>query len=272
MLPTSICQALFAVAAFIATSGTTVHAATPYQPFDVTRQPLQQQQQLQPEAGGDTEYTFQCPNAGYFCATVRPQPYGMTTVALQSPTTPLISVSQAYSQKYSTVEGDIEGGPLGPGPGPGRGRRREIAKFFACRSSNARSVPIAECPQNECQQGYCAGGGPASVPRHFRGEGLFCGRTIVDQLRPRPRVAGEAEPAIETKAQAEPQPGGAEPERGPGRGPGHGPGGPDGSYDEYVLDNLYYIAGNQGINLGPCSGGCVSGGRGQDDYCRYPAA
>ncbi|KAG0080103.1 hypothetical protein BGZ92_000770 [Podila epicladia] len=124
------------------------------------------------------DQSFQCPNAGYFCATVKLRPYGMTSYALQSPISPLISFAPEPSA----------GGGGGGGGGGGR-RRGEIAKFYSCSSSNARSVLIAQCPQNECIQGYCAGGGPANVPRRLRGgDGLYCGRTIIDQIGRRPRV------------------------------------------------------------------------------------
>ncbi|KAF9305395.1 hypothetical protein BGZ74_010354 [Mortierella antarctica] len=138
------------------------------------------------------DQSFQCPNAGYFCAT-----------------------------------------------------------FYSCSSSNARSVLIAQCPQNDCVQGYCAGGGPANVPRRLRGgEGLYCGRTIIDQIGHRPRVQDES----------------ASKGGGGGGGEGGGGGG-DGSYDEYISDNLYYFSDSQGINLGPCEGRCMSAGHGQADYC-----
>ncbi|KAG0027842.1 hypothetical protein BGZ81_005252 [Podila clonocystis] len=179
----------------------------------------------------DPGQTFLCPNAGYFCATIKARLYGMTSFALQSPISPLVS----FAPEPST------GGGAGGGGG-------EIAKFYSCPSSNARSVLIAQCPQNECVQGYCAGGGPASVPRRLRGgDGLYCGRTVIDQIG-RGRRPAYAE--VESPAKG-----------------GGGGGGGDGSYDEYVSDNLYYFLGNQGINLGPCEGRCVSSGRGQADYC-----
>ncbi|KAF9374865.1 hypothetical protein CPC16_001034 [Podila verticillata] len=193
----------------------------------------------------DPDQTFQCPNAGYFCATIKPRAYGMTSYALQSPISPLVSFASPD--------------PSRGGGGGGGGHRDEIAKFYACSSSNARSVPIAQCPQNECVQGYCAGGGPARVPQRLRdGDGLYCGRTIIDQIGRGRRVQD-----IESPAKGG---GGAV-----GGGGGGGGDGSDGSYDEYVSDNLYYFSGSQGINLGPCHGRCVSAGKGQADYCEGPA-
>ncbi|KAG0031215.1 hypothetical protein BGZ82_007077 [Podila clonocystis] len=189
------------------------------------------------------DQTFQCPNTGYFCATIKARLYGMTSFALQSSISPLASIAP------EPFTGGGAGG--GGGGGGGGGRRGEIAKFYSCPSSNARSVLIAQCPQNECVQGYCAGGGPASVPQRLRGgDGLYCGRTVIDQIgrRRRPAYAEVESPAMG----------------------GGGGGGGDGSYDEYVSDNLYYFLGNQGINLGPCEGRCVSSGRGQADYCEVP--
>ncbi|KAF9320503.1 hypothetical protein BG003_005889 [Podila horticola] len=199
-----------------------------------------------PGGGGgpsDPYQTFQCPNAGYFCATIKPRPYGMTSFALQSPISPMVSFAPEPSAGGSG-SGGSEGGRL----------HGEIAKFYACSSSNARSVPIAQCPQNECVQGYCAGGGPATVPRGLRGgDGLYCGRTITDQIG-RGRNPSYAE--VESPAK--------------GGGGGGGGGGGDGSYHEYISDNLYYFSGSQGINLGPCEGRCVSAGHGQADYCEAP--
>lgn len=191
------------------------------------------------------DQTFQCPNAGYFCATIKPRAYGMTSYALQSPISPLVSFASPDPSR-------------GGGGDGGGGRQDEIAKFYACSSSNTRSVSIAQCPQNACVQGYCAGGGPATVPRQLRdGNGLYCGRTIIDQI-------GRGRRTQDTESPAK---GGGGAVGGGGGGGGAG----DGSYDEYVSDNLYYFSGSQGINLGPCSGRCVSAGQGQADYCEAPA-
>ncbi|KAG0347609.1 hypothetical protein BG004_007370 [Podila humilis] len=185
---------------------------------------------------------------------MEPRPYGLSTFALQSPASPLIVLNSQPELTHG-----------GGGGGGGGGRRDEIAKFYACASSNARSVPIAQCPQNQCVQGYCAGGGPATVPRRLRGgDGLYCGRTIIHQLRRR-----RPGPALASDEAESPLKGGGDAftvATNP-TAPGRGGGGGDDSYDEYINDNLYYFAGSQGINLGPCETHCISAGRGQADYC-----
>ncbi|KAF9929396.1 hypothetical protein FBU30_001600 [Linnemannia zychae] len=53
------------------------------------------------------------------------------------------------------------------------------ADQFICPSSDAYAVRIASCPQGDCQQNYCVGGGPAKAPGHLpSGNGLYCGKTL----------------------------------------------------------------------------------------------
>ncbi|KAF9123166.1 hypothetical protein BGW39_009214 [Mortierella sp. 14UC] len=175
-----------------------------------------------PGPGGPRPRPIQCSNPGFFCKS---------TVVFADPGT---SPNPNYRG----------GGALGG---------NVQADQFICPSSDAYAVRIASCPQGDCEQNYCVGGGPAKVPERLpSGSGLYCGKTLNAQYT---GGVGQSQEA-----------------HGGGLGGGFGGGGggrpPRG---EYVRNNLYYFIGSYGVNLGPCPYQCVNAGAGTPDYCATSA-
>ncbi|KAF8925582.1 hypothetical protein BGZ58_000692 [Dissophora ornata] len=135
------------------------------------------------------------------------------------------------------------------------------SNYYLCQATAPRPIQIAICPQGGCQNNYCLGGGPATVPRGgiSSGDGLYCGKTILRELSTASSLSpgyGSTIGLIRSGIT-----------RGELRGGGETQGGQGGSGTEYVPDNLYYFVGSLGVNLGPCPGRCVDAGRGESDYC-----
>lgn len=159
--------------------------------------------------GGGGGGTLQCPSSGFFCEST------------------LLQYSRILASAPKFLREGAAGAPSG--------------RYYVCPSRDARPIPIATCPQGGCQKDYCIGGGPARVPQTLTGgDGLYCGKTIMEGLRG----------------------------RGGGSGGIGGGGGPDRPrHDEYNWNNLYYFVGSQGVNLGRCPNRCVSAAPGVADYC-----
>ncbi|KAG0080683.1 hypothetical protein BGZ90_011625 [Linnemannia elongata] len=171
-----------------------------------------------PAAGRPGPQPVQCTNPGFFCKS--------TVIFASANTSP--------NPQY-------RGGTSGPGALGGTVQ----ADQFICPSSDAKAVRIASCPQGDCQQNYCVGGGPAKVPERLpSGSGLYCGKTL----------------------NAHAYGGGL------GGGGGGGGGGGRPPHGEYVRNNLYYFIGSYGVNLGPCPYRCINAGPGTPDYCATSAS
>ncbi|KAF9280632.1 asparagine-linked glycosylation protein [Mortierella alpina] len=149
--------------------------------------------------GGSGGGTLQCPSSGFFCESTLLQ----------------------YSRILASAPKFLREGAAGA----------SSSRYYVCPSRDARPIPIATCPQGGCQKDYCIGGGPARVPPTLTGgDGLYCGKTIMEGLRG----------------------------RGGGSGGIGGGGGPDRPrHDEYNWNNLYYFVGSQGVNLGRCPNRCA---------------
>ncbi|KAG0202484.1 hypothetical protein BGX28_005005 [Mortierella sp. GBA30] len=175
--------------------------------------------------GGGGGGALQCPSAGFFCEST------------------LLQYSRMLS---STIPQLLYGGGHGGGEST---PSSPSSRYYACAGRDARPIAIASCPQDGCQKDYCIGGGPANVPQGLSGgDGLYCGKTIMQELRRGRGVSHLGGGSGDV-----------------GGGAGGGPGQP--SRDEYNWNNLYYFVGSQGVNLGPCSGRCVNAGSGMADYC-----
>ncbi|CAO3569185.1 unnamed protein product [Mortierella alpina] len=103
--------------------------------------------------GGGGGGTLQCPSSGFFCESTLLQ----------------------YSRILASAPHFLRGGGGGGAP---------PSRYYVCASRDARPIPIATCPQGGCQMDYCIGGGPARVPSTLTGgDGLYCGKTIMEGLR-----------------------------------------------------------------------------------------
>ncbi|KAF9572693.1 hypothetical protein EC968_009594 [Mortierella alpina] len=163
--------------------------------------------------GGGGGGALQCPSSGFFCEST------------------LLQYSRILGSTPQLLRGGGGGAPS--------------SRYYVCAARDARPVPIATCPQGGCQKDYCIGGGPARVPPTLTGgDGLYCGKTIMEGLRDRGGGSGGI---------------------GGGGGGGVGPDRP--RHDEYSWNNLYYFVGSQGVNLGRCPNRCVSAAPGVADYC-----
>ncbi|KAG0298246.1 hypothetical protein BGZ96_001212 [Linnemannia gamsii] len=206
-----------------------------------------------PYAPGGRPHPTQCTNPGFFCKS---------TVVFASPNTSLNPLYRGGSPGTGTVGGR---------PGPGALGGNIQADQFICPSSDADAIRIASCPQSDCQQNYCVGGGPAKVPERLpSGNGLYCGKTLNSQYG----GGGAGQDTLgafggSTSAYGVGARGG-----GGGSGGGGGGGGGGGTrppQGEYVRNNLYYFVGSYGVNLGPCPYRCTNAGPGTPDYCATSA-
>ncbi|KAF8939528.1 hypothetical protein BGZ47_008133 [Haplosporangium gracile] len=160
----------------------------------------------------------------------------------------------------------------GGSPGPGALGGNVQADQLICPSSDAYAIRIASCPQGDCQQNYCVGGGPAKVPERLpSGNGLYCGKTLNAQYGGGSGGDGRGQANLDAFGDSTSAFGG-----GLGGGLGGGSGGSGGSggggggrppQGEYVRNNLYYFIGSYGVNLGPCPYRCINAGPGTPDYC-----
>ncbi|KAG0236875.1 hypothetical protein BGW42_002373 [Actinomortierella wolfii] len=133
------------------------------------------------------------------------------------------------------------------------------ARLFYCKSKQRRPRVVGMCPQGVCVKNYCLGSqGPVRVPLDLDGgDGLYCGRTLnravsssYGYTTSRMTNGGAAHLDDEKKTN-----------------PNEYDGYLDGDEFGYRRDHLYYIVGNQGIDLGPCNGRCMRQAPGIPDYC-----
>ncbi|KAG0313132.1 hypothetical protein BGZ97_010504 [Linnemannia gamsii] len=205
--------------------------------------------------GGGSQHPrpVQCTNPGFFCKS---------TIVFASPNT---SPNPLYRGGSSGT------GSVGGKPGPGALGGNIQADQFICPSSDAYAVRIASCPQGDCQQNYCVGGGPAKVPECLpSGNGLYCGKTLNAQ-----HSDGAGQDTLGAfGGSASAYGGGAGGGGGGGGGGGDGGGGGGGRppQGEYIRNNLYYFVGSYGVNLGPCPYRCINAGAGTPDYCATSAS
>ncbi|KAF9340448.1 hypothetical protein BGZ91_001962 [Linnemannia elongata] len=195
-----------------------------------------------PAAGRPGPQPVQCTNPGFFCKS--------TVIFASANTSP--------NPQY-------RGGTSGPGALGGTVQ----ADQFICPSSDAKAVRIASCPQGDCQQNYCVGGGPAKVPERLpSGSGLYCGKTLNAQYGG--GGGGDGRGGQDNLGAS----GGSTSAYGGGLGGGGGGGGGGGRppHGEYVRNNLYYFIGSYGVNLGPCPYRCINAGPGTPDYCATSAS
>ncbi|KAF9152406.1 hypothetical protein BG015_005305 [Linnemannia schmuckeri] len=158
----------------------------------------------------------------------------------------------------------------GGSPGPGALGGNLQADQFICPSSDAYAVRIASCPQGDCQQNYCVGGGPAKVPERLpSGNGLYCGKTLNAQYGGGSGGDGRGQANLDA---FDGSPSAIDGGLGGGSGDGGRGGGGRPPQGEYVRNNLYYFIGSYGVNLGPCPYRCINAGPGTPDYCATSAS
>ncbi|KAG0254388.1 hypothetical protein DFQ27_006894 [Actinomortierella ambigua] len=188
-----------------------------------------------------------CPATGFYCLET------FFTATTPAPRPRSIPASGDGSDAVHDIHA-FGGGEGGGGGGGGH----DDPRLFYCQYKGRTPRVAATCPQGRCVRDYCVGStGPIRVPEGLEGgDGVYCGRTL--------NRAVSKKMGFTTARMTN---GGGHPEGGDKSNPREYGGYLDGDEFGYRREHLYYIRGNQGVDLGPCKGRCIRQEPGIPDYC-----